>query len=313
MDEVYRCTGVFGHRMVQIEKEEPAKIECHAKLTETVLVGDYLKCKEIGNQLYATEIVKRTNVIKRINFSGNQLLAANVDVIFIVTSVNNDFNISRLERYYIIARESGARICFTLSKCDLTEHYMEYQKLLKKNFHDADVVNTSVYDSEFDCTVLYEFWNHDETAIFIGSSGVGKSSLLNILLENYIIKVQGIRKKDDRGRHTTTSRQLYNLKDNRCIIDTPGLRSIGISASNSNIETVFSDIAELEKNCRFSDCSHSNEPGCVVLHAIESGALDEERVERYLKLKGKDGLRHKLKYGKPHQRQSAVKQLKKRK
>lgn len=302
------CTAVYdaSQAEIQLNGGTAGRAVKSKRLEEQITVGDRITV-EIpeypvdGCGYMITELLPRKNSVKRLKngaFSDRrrtQLLAANVDVIFIVTSANSDFNISRLDRYYVMATESGARIYFVLSKCDLTQKAEEYADLLRDKYKDCDVLTTSIYESvPEDDFKLYRVWKKDETAVFLGSSGVGKSSLINYMQHNSEIKTGAVREYDGKGRHTTSVRHMYSLSNGRIIIDTPGLRSIGLESDNAALDDIYSDIAELSKQCRYSDCRHDSEPGCALNAAIEDRTLEAEKYLRYLKIKGKNHIYKKI-------------------
>lgn len=239
-----------------------------------------------------------------------QVLASNVDLIFVVTSANQEFNLARLEQYYIIAKDSGIPMCFVLSKKDLPES-SQYIEQICTRFSGVPVVATSLYDPH-SINQLFEQWVPGQTAVFLGSSGVGKSSLINQMRVGEKIATQSIRTSDDKGRHTTTSRQIYTLRNGRFIIDTPGLREVGIDGRSETVDDLFPLIAGYVQKCRFSNCTHSNEPGCRLLEAIIAGEITKEEYLRYLKLKNKEKERDAFKKGKAFEKEELAKKMKKR-
>lgn len=306
-NELYRCAAVFSAQNILIYKNgQYNRATVSKKINGQILVGDYLLCEIIYGQIYANKIVERKNAVKRLQSGKVQGLAANIDIVFVVTSANRDFNLARLERYYMLAKESAAKICFVLSKIDLIDNYEELAELITNRFHRSYIEKTSIYDQDTELS-LFNHWDENETAIFIGSSGVGKSSLINLMLKNQIIKTQSIREGDDRGRHTTTARCMYVLPNNRIVIDTPGLRSVGISANADTIEELFPEIKELEKKCKFKDCSHLCEPGCAIRKAIDEKELDYNLYLRYLKLVGDESKRQIMLKGKAYEKEKIVK------
>lgn len=310
-DNLYRCAAVFTSKNIMVYQDgKYQRATVSNKINGQVLVGDYLLCEVIYGEIYANEIVARTNVIRRLLAGKIQSLVSNVDIIFIVTSANQDFNIARLERYYIIAKESGAKICFVLSKIDLEKDYEVLANLINKRFPQSAVEKTSIYQAN-GVASLWNHWNESETAVFLGSSGVGKSSLINLMLEDEQIETQTIRESDGHGRHTTTARHLYQLSNHRTVIDTPGLRSVGISANSDTIDELFPEVKELETKCHYKNCSHTSEPGCAIREAIESGELDYNSYLRYLKLAGHEKTRQIFLHGKRYQKEEIIKKLKK--
>ncbi len=214
--------------------------------------------------------------------SGTQVVAANIDIVFICSSLNNDFNLRRLERYLSIAWNSGAMPVVVLTKSDICDDTEEKLAEASDVAIGADVLVTSGFIDDT-LVKLRAYLKEDVTAAFIGSSGVGKSTLINALAGDSLLKTAAIRQDDDKGRHTTTRRELIALPQGGVVIDTPGMREIGLDSAD--LAKAFSDIDALAAQCRFRDCTHKAEPGCAVRAAVESGALDDNRLESYLKLK----------------------------
>lgn len=211
-----------------------------------------------------------------------QVLAANVDVVLIVTSLNEDLNLRRLERYLTLAWESGARPVFVLTKADLAEDVeAAVQEVEAIAFGVPVVAISSVTGAGLDA--LRSQLGAGVTAALLGSSGVGKSTLVNTFAGEDLLATREIR-DDGRGRHTTTRRELIQLPDGSLVIDTPGMREIQLWVADEGLEEAFEDVTELFARCRFSDCSHDSEPGCAVKEAIADGRLSAERWESYLKL-----------------------------
>ena len=210
-----------------------------------------------------------------------QVVAANIDYIFICMALNNDFNINRLERYIAVAWDSMATPVIVLTKSDLCEDIDERLREVKEAAIGIDILVTSSLNGN-GYEKVKEYIKSGTTIAFIGSSGVGKSTLINRLLNKEVLKTNSI-SENDKGRHTTTHRELFLLEDGGVIIDTPGMRELGLISAD--VDKSFSNIEELEKQCKFSDCTHKNEPKCAVREAIENGELDLERLERYKKLK----------------------------
>ncbi len=306
--DVFRCAAIYNSKQILVFRENAYfRAELKSKVDKQILVGDYVECEYIYDLLVVKNILLRKNTIQRIVNGKRQGLASNIDVVFIVTSANRDFNIARLERYYIIAKENDIPVCFVLSKVDLDSDYTALVDRLKSRF-ESPVVATSIYDPN-SYLALLDYWKKSETAIFLGSSGVGKSSLINKLMNTESIKTQGIREKDDRGHHTTTIRHMYLLDDNRFIIDTPGLRSIGVSKSDSTIDSLFPEIVRISKQCRFSDCTHTKEPDCAIQAALENHEIDYLRYMRYLRLIGEEQKRELLLKGATYEKMQYLRDL----
>lgn len=265
---------------------------------ELPVVGDYVIINKDEYDNYTIEeIVNRKNTLKKLSIDRTtekykngkeQILASNVDIVFIVTSLNNDFNIARLERLVLLGNKANSKIAFILTKSDLCsiKDRENYRKIIEERFNYPVFIISSYNKEGIDD--LKSVWKENETAVFIGSSGVGKSTLINTLLDNSEIKTNDIRHKDDKGKHTTTSRNLYILKDSRIVIDEPGIRSVASNDMNSDLNVVFSKIIELSKECKYTTCTHENIKVCRILQAIENGEISQEEFNRYKKLQSKE-------------------------
>lgn len=213
-----------------------------------------------------------------------QLVAANFDYVFIMQSLNNNFNLHRIERYLSLTWKSGGIPVIILTKSDLVPNAQEYVKQVENIAFGVDVYAISCNTKE-GLDNIQKYFSKGNTIVFLGSSGVGKSTLMNTLYGKEIMKTSEIREKDSRGKHTTTSRNLIMLPNGAMIIDTPGMRELGMWNAEAGISETFKNIEELTKMCKFSDCTHTNEPECKIREAIENGELSEERFEKYLSLK----------------------------
>jgi ribosome biogenesis GTPase len=212
-----------------------------------------------------------------------QLIAANIDTLFVVTSCNEDFNISRLERYFALAFDAHVEPVVVLTKADLCSDVDVYLDQLRAAAPRMIVVALNAMAR--DCLTLLEPWlMPGQTVAFVGSSGVGKSTLVNTLLGLDSQSTGAIREDDAKGRHTTTSRQMLALPSGTWVIDTPGMRELKLGAAEEGVRTVFDDVQALAQSCRFRDCEHKSENGCAVLAAIASGQLDERRYRNFQKL-----------------------------
>jgi ribosome biogenesis GTPase len=215
---------------------------------------------------------------------GEQAVAANFDYVFIMQSLNWDFNLKRMERYITLAWQSGALPVVLLTKADLVEDYSTQMLASQKAAAGAEVLAISA-KTGFGLDMMKEYMKPRKTIVFLGSSGVGKSSLVNALAEQEIMAVNDIREDDSKGRHTTTHRQLIMLPGGTMIIDTPGMRELGMWDVSIGLGEAFSDVEVYFGQCKFRDCRHQREPGCAVRAAIESGELSIDRWESYLQLK----------------------------
>lgn len=250
-------------------------------------VGDWIALEDTGTGT----ILIRALLPRRSKFSRaaagqevkEQVVAANVDTVFLVQSLNRDFNLRRLERYLIIAWDSGALPVIVLTKADCTEA-LEEKIVQAQELAPGVAVHAVSAATRQGLDELRPYLAPGQTVALLGSSGVGKSTLANALACQDLFKTQAIRESDDRGRHTTTHREIVLLPDGGMILDTPGMRSLSLWEADSGLTEVFGDIEALIAACRFTDCSHSGEPGCAVAAALASGALTAARWESWQKL-----------------------------
>ena len=258
-----------------------------ATVSDYPAVGDYVIAEwpeDNSNAVIHSVFPRKSCFIRKAAGSENQeqVVAANIDTVFLCMSLNNDYNIRRIERYLAAAYDSGASPVIVLTKADLCDDVEIKISEIQSVAFGVDVLAVSSINMEFD--VLMKYILPGKTIAFLGSSGVGKSTLINRLLGNDRIATGGLR-NDDKGRHTTTHRELITLENGAFLIDTPGMRELGMWDNESGIDTVFSDIEELTCQCKFSNCTHTNEPGCAVQKALSEGTLDMTRWQSYLKLK----------------------------
>ena len=217
-----------------------------------------------------------------------QLIAANIDTLFIVSSCNQDFNPARIERYLALAREAEVTPVIVLTKADLADSGSHTYIADAARLSSGVLVEALDARSPREVARLGAWCGRGQTVALLGSSGVGKSTLLNTLSGETIQTVGGIRAGDEKGKHTTTGRSLHRLGSGAWLLDTPGMRELQLAGVEAGIDAVFGDVAELGRQCRFKDCRHETEPDCAVRNAISQGALDAERLKRYRKLLRED-------------------------
>jgi ribosome biogenesis GTPase len=249
-------------------------------------VGDWVaaEIRDDGASLHAV-LPRRTSVLRHApgNRSVAQVLAANVDVVFVVASLNQDLNLRRLERYLAVAWESGAEPVVVLSKADLCDDVETAIRQVEAVATGATVVTVSAVDGRGIDEIRARI-RPGATVAFVGSSGVGKSTLVNTLAGDELAAVSEIRQDDGRGRHTTSRRQLHRIPDGGLVLDTPGMRELSLWDADAGLDRSFADIDALAATCRFSDCTHAGEPGCAVAAAIADGDLDAGRFQSWRKL-----------------------------
>ena len=255
---------------------------------ERPAVGDWVCYTPLEqDEALILDVLSRSSQISR-KASGResreQVLAANVDWVFLVSSLNDDFNLNRLECYLTMAWQSGATPVVLLTKADLCDSPESYSAQVEALATEVAIMTISAVDGT-GLESLSPFLQAGKTLIMVGSSGVGKSTLLNALLGEERQQTGNIRDSDQKGKHTTTHRELYRLPGGALVIDTPGLRELQLWGVES-LEKTFPKIEALAEGCRFSDCHHENEPGCKLQAALASGDLDPRRYANYLKLRG---------------------------
>ncbi len=281
--ERYQLVSEYGEIYARLKTKE-----YYMEFEEFPTTGDFVLIKYNPNG--DSQIIKtlpRKTFFSRLDPTpgrGEQAVAANFDYVFIMQSLNHDFNEKRLERYMTLAWQSGAVPVIILTKADLVDDYDEY---IRKIESVAPGVEVHVLSSQngYGMEHIEKYLQHGKTVVFLGSSGVGKSSLVNVLAGKEIMDVNGIREDDSKGRHTTTYRQLVKLPSGAMIIDTPGMRGLGMWDVSTGLGEAFQDVEMYLGKCKFADCKHMTEPGCAIKEAIADGRLSQERWKRYCNLK----------------------------
>lgn len=299
--------GLIPGRVTELQREQYTVITEQGEVTAVLkgtfhhtararedfpCVGDFvwLQYNENGASRIA-KLLPRRSKFSRADFSGHaagfvktireQVVATNFDYVFIVSSLNWDFKVNRIMRYLTQTRQSGGQPVVILTKADLAPDFNAPLADVQKAAPDVPVHAVSSHTG-VGLGVLSEYLQPGKTVVFLGMSGVGKSSLLNALMNRKVMTVKSIREDDSRGRHTTTHRQLFMLPSGAMVMDTPGMRELGLFGADDGICAGFGDVEELFTQCRFNDCRHRTEPGCAVLAALADGSLPHEHWERYL-------------------------------
>lgn len=284
----YRIITGKGEKLAEISGKFRFQITASS---EYPAVGDFVMVNwnESGKSAIIESLLPRKSAFIR-KAAGEaqqeQVVAANIDIVFLCMALNNDFNLRRLERYISIAWDSGAMPVVVLTKSDLCDNLENKLSEVSSVAFGVDVLVTTATE-ENGYKELLPFISEGKTIAFIGSSGVGKSTLINRLLDKEHLKTNGIR-NDDKGRHTTTRRELFLLLSGGMVIDTPGMRELGMWDNNTGIERTFKDIEELASQCKFRNCTHTNEPGCAIQKALETGELQMGRWQSYQRLKAEN-------------------------
>lgn len=281
-----RIAGVHRARIDGLSVAGPVTLPFTGTFTAGDLaIGDWVLS---DGERIVRSLDRKTELSRRAAGTGNamQLIAANVDTLFIVTSCNADFNPARLERYLALSAEAGTEAVILLTKSDTTPDADEYRVQAERLSRNLTVLALDARDPGV-VTTLGAWCRPGQTVALLGTSGVGKTTLTNTLT-GLAGATGSIRESDARGRHTTTIRSLHAMSGGGWLIDTPGMRALSLADASDGIDAVFEDVTELIGLCRFRDCTHQTEPGCAVRHAIENGQLDEARLNRWDKLKRED-------------------------
>lgn len=252
-----------------------------------IAVGDWVLCDPQAARM--TRRLDRLSTLQRgsdYHYGERQLIAANIDTLFITTSCNADFNVARLERYLALAYDAEILPVIILTKADQADDPKSYTDQAQALGRDLGVVTLDALHGDV-AGKLGPWISKGQTVALAGSSGVGKTTLANALTGNAAL-TQGIREDDARGRHTTTGRSLHRLPTGGWLIDTPGMRGLGVADVTAGIAATFPEISDIEGDCRFRNCKHESEPGCAVQAGIAAGEIDPERLKRFQKLSRED-------------------------
>lgn len=282
---MYRLLTVYGELLAEVSGKYR-----HQAITreDYPAVGDWVVYRRLGDgdKAQIVHTLPRFSKFSRKTAgleTTEQILATNIDTVFLVNALNNDFNPRRIERYLVMAWESGANPVIVLSKADLCEDLEDkINEVEQVAFGVPIIAISSIMNEGID--LLAPYTATGKTVALLGSSGVGKSTLINVLFGEEVQKTKEVREQDDRGRHTTTHRELFILPNGGILIDTPGMREFQLWDSSSGLESGFQEIESLASDCQFRDCKHENEPNCAVRLAIEEGRITEGRNNSYKKL-----------------------------
>ena len=279
---VVRVIAQHRNRLDLLGEAGERGLDLHPDMPE-ITVGDWLVLSPKGD---FDKLLERQSLFRRKAAGskvGEQLIAANVDTLFIVTSLNDDFNLNRIERYLSLANEVGAAPVIILSKADLSDDPEMFCRQIQALDSLLMVVTINCLDAG-EVHKLSPWCKTGNTVALMGSSGVGKSTLVNTLLGKTVQSTGAIREDDSKGRHVTTGRSLLRIPQGGLLLDTPGMRELQLADCDVGVNTTFADITSLAEKCRFGNCQHDNEPGCAVQSAIGRGELKARRLSSYQKL-----------------------------
>jgi len=309
--EKYKSQGLSALRVIQEHKEKYVVRDENSEMAAEVSgkfrfnalsrsdfpgVGDWVAASKLpdeGKAIIQALLPRKSNFSRKAVLSGGmpdtggktdqQVLAANIDTVFLVSGLDSDYNIRRIERYLATTWESGARPVVVLNKSDLCSDIDTKIAEIESVALDVPIIAISAANNT-GFEVFGEFLKPGHTTALLGSSGVGKSTIINCLLGENRLKTRAVREFDSRGRHTTTHRELIVLPGGGIVIDTPGMREIQVWGDDRGLKQTFGDIEQLADTCQFKDCQHDTEPGCAIKQALEDGSLDQKRYANYARL-----------------------------